>query len=142
MDLICFYRISSIKRLPRINANKRQVSIKRRVKRKGVAMSSWCDSCSIASARHQPVSRVPDVGEAQAIVYDEAAGCGCGRNNFEGGSCEAVRCRFNGVYMARALAERNKRRPRINAGPVYSHKATSHCIISVYSLFSGCQVSM
>ena len=35
-------------------------------------MSSWCDSCSIASARHQPVSRVPDVGEAQAIVYDVA----------------------------------------------------------------------
>ena len=36
----------------------------------------------------------------------------------KGGSCEAVQCRFNGVYMARALAERNKRRPRINAGPV------------------------
>ena len=66
------------------------------------------------------VSRVPDVGEAQAIVRcsDEAAGCGCGRNNFEGGNCEAVRCRFNAVYMARALAERNKRRPRINAAPV------------------------
>ena len=30
--------------------NKRRVSIKRRVKRKGVAMSTWCDSCSIASA--------------------------------------------------------------------------------------------
>ena len=31
-------------------------------------------------------------------------------------SKEAVRCRFNGVYMARALAERNKRRPCINGG--------------------------
>ena len=59
---ISVYRISSIKRLPRINAGpeltpgvrtikcKRRVSIKRRVKRKGVAMSTWCDSCSIASA--------------------------------------------------------------------------------------------
>ena len=78
-----------------------------------MAMSTvaWCDLCSITSACHQPVSRVPDVGEAQVIVRcsDEAAGCGCSRNNFEGGSCEAVRCRFNGVYMARALAERNKR---------------------------------
>ena len=38
-------------------------------------MSTWCDSCSFASACHKPISRVPDVGEAQAIVRcsDEAA---------------------------------------------------------------------
>ena len=34
-------------------------------------MSTWCNSYSIASACRQPVSRVPDVGEAQAS-YDVA----------------------------------------------------------------------
>ena len=126
------YRISSIKRLPRINAgagcthNKTRMNAGSQLNAGSNGRAWQCPRgvtrarSPVPSACHQPVSRVPDVGEAQAIIRcsDAAAGCWCGRNNFEGGSCEAVRCRFNGVYMARALAERNKRRPRINAGPV------------------------
>ena len=98
-------------------------------------MSTWCDSCSIASACHQPVS---DVGEAQAIVRcsDEAAGCGCGRNNFEGGSSEAVRCRFNGVYMARALAERNKRRVNLTPKKINARAFNQGNTVRIYIHFA------
>ena len=64
-------------------------------------------------------SRVwPDVGKTQAIVRcnDEAAAVDVAETTSKEAASEAVRCRFNGVYMARALAERNKRQPHINAG--------------------------